>query len=154
MNNGGIEELRKKYNEAKQDSDMAKKDIISKISRQIKVEENDSNQILVYCGLYIVKKYSNGIVKEYLTYDDNPKGTYKLYMDMETCEIYKVGVEQSKMFETKYAIVKPHVDSFNYQEYMKGFNKVRNKFLSELITSSQDKAIKKVLAYKKDNLSI
>ena len=153
MNNGGIIELRKKYKEEKTEK-KSKKEIISKISRKIVVEPKDSNEILVYCGTYRVKKYSNGIAREYLTYETNLNATYNLYMDIETYEIYKVEMDKIYSFEEKYPVLRIPVKFNNYQEYLNNFESVRNKFLEELINSSQDKAVKKVLEYKKNNLSV
>ena len=153
MNNGGIIELRKIYKEEKTEK-KSKKEIISKISRKIVVEPKDSNEILVYCGTYRVKKYSNGIAREYLTYETNLNATYNLYMDIETYEIYKVEMDKIYSFEEKYPVLRIPVKFNNYQEYLNNFESVRNKFLEELINSSQDKAVKKVLEYKKNNLSV
>ena len=152
MNNGGVEELKKRYQEEIINTTPEK--AAKKLSREIVINKEDSNQILMYYGSYKVKTYSTGITREYLTYEDDPRATYKLYMDIETFETYKVDIDKTYEFEKKFPIVKVPVVYNNYQEYARNFEKTRNKFLLEVITSSQDRAVKKILNKKKNNLSI
>lgn len=154
MNNDNVEELRKNFELLKQKYKEKKpEELIEKSARGIKIKSDDSNKIMVYCGTYIVEKTFSQNTREYLTYEGNYNATYKLYLDLETSDIYKIKIADCEKFESEYTVINIPVTACNYQEYYKNYNKVRNYFLSEVINDSQEQAVKKLIN-KKNNSSI
>lgn len=156
MNNGDVRKLKEEYNKLlEKKKNKSKEELLSKAILNLEISSIDSNKIMVYCGSYIVEKIHPNLVKEYLTYDDNLNATYKLYIDIETHDMYKVSLDKTIEFEEKYIVIKRKTKYNNYQDYDKIYEKVRNEFFSEIINgSSQSKSIKKILDHKKNNLSI
>ena len=70
---------------------------LAKTIKEFKIDEKTSKKVYVYIGSYI--KDENIFTKtenEYLTYDNSPKITHKIYKNIETDDIYKIDIKKCK----------------------------------------------------------
>ena len=116
---------------------------------ETKIENENTNRIMVCIGTYIEEK--EGLKKvEYLTYNANYKAKYRLYMDIESQYIYRVSYDQIQEFEKQYAVVYLPIEVCNVQEYNKKYMELRRKFFKDLLYNHQDDS---VLKLKNNNLN-
>ena len=121
-----------------------KDDSVLEAFKTIKVEKEDSYNLLCYVGSFIRHKTLVGYY-DTLTYEENYNYTYKKYIDIETETIYDVFKEKVPEFEKNHNIFFPKLNISNMQEYHKAYMKIRKEFLSTLIVEDQNKSMKKVL---------
>ena len=124
--------------------------ILVKSISEAKTTDDLSKKILVHIGSYVHKKERNREI-EYLTYDDNPEVTYKLYKNVETGFVYKIDAKNVQKFEQKYKILFPTVNIYNVQEYNTQYEKIKLEYYKRLIYDSQ-KSTYKIM--KKENKNI
>ena len=158
MNNSELTNFRKTFYENLEEfikeNDKLEEKHLYKILRQsisdTKIESEHSKKILFYLGTYAqeIGKYST---KEYLTYEDNVKAKYRLYIDIETGMTYKSLIKDVKKFEEHYTIIKVETDINNVQEYNKKYEKVRLKYFRNLLYNSQNTSLKLVKTDIKEN---
>lgn len=153
MDNNSVQKFREDYELVKENKKgKSEERIIESATRNIKISSQDSNKILVFCGNYKIEKHPVLPDREYLTYEKDYSADFKLYIDIENGDIYKVKCEDSKKFEESNKVIKLPVTIYNYQEYYKNYNKVRNYFFSQLVKEPQEKVVKKLV--NKNNLPI
>ena len=69
------------------------------------MEEVKTQKILFYNGTY-VKDRKYGLVNDYLTYEENPKRDYNVYLDLDSDNIYHVDVSDEEQFEQENIVIK------------------------------------------------
>lgn len=92
-----------------------------------------SNNIMVYMGTYI---YDFG--DDCLTYDNDPKGTYKAYIDLETRDAYNILIDDCEEFETRNLAIYIPVSSISSHEYTKNYFMLRKWYLLQLLSNHQE----------------
>lgn len=135
------EALKEKEKITRQEYNNILLDTMHKTSFTSKKDEN----VLIYMGSYAVDKF--GItqdIREYLTYEDNPKVTYKLYKDLEHNVYYKILINKSAKFEKEHKIIFPKIDIYNIQEFDKKFSKIKLQYYKTLLYNKQKEAYKLV----------
>ena len=118
---------------------------LAKTIKEFKIDEKTSKKVYVYIGSYI--KDENIFTKtenEYLTYDNNPKITHKIYKNIETDDIYKIDIKKCKKFEKNNKILFPIIDLYNIQEYNKQFEKIKLQYFKNLLYNKQKDSYKLV----------
>jgi len=95
--------------------------------------EVTSNNIMVYMGTYIYD-----VANDYLTYDDDPEGMYKSYMDLETEQVYSILVDECKKFEERNTVIYIPVSICTANEYSKNYLTLKKWFLLELTMKHQE----------------
>ena len=110
---------------------------------ETKIENENTNRIMICIGTYIEEK--EGLEKvEYLTYNANYKAKYRAYIDIESQYIYKVSYDQIQEFEKQYDVVYLPINVYNVQEYNKKYMEIRKRFFKELLYNHQDDAVLKL----------
>ena len=99
----------------------------------------ESNNIMVHIGTYVSRLNS-----DYVTYDNNPDASYKVYLDLETEQAHKIPLDEYREFEEKYLVLYVPVATYNYNEYMKKYNELKMWFRKEIITRSQEEVIREL----------
>ena len=118
--------------------------IVSDNIKETNIDHSTSNKIMVFMGAYKSEK-SKHSTREYLTYEDNISAKYKLYMDIETGEIYKVCLENVKNFENEYKVIYPKVDICNIQVYNNEYKNLRREYFKSLLYTDQEEATLKLI---------
>ena len=104
-----------------------------------------NKRMFVYMGSYATDRY--GITddqREYLTYEDNPKVSYKLYKEIETGIVAKVNITDVKKFEKENKVIFPKIVIYNIQEFNNQFSKIKIQFYKSLLYNKQKDAYKLV----------
>ena len=117
--------------------------IVLDAASRVKIKEENSNRILVYVGTYRNERYLNGN-KEVITYDDDPRGEYKKYIDIETNTQYEIDIRNVKEFEKNNKVVYRDVVMNNMALHYKNYLDVRYEFFSSLISEPQKKLVLKL----------
>lgn len=99
--------------------------------------EEVKNNIIVYSGTY-VKDRRYGQRNDYLTYDDNPKGEYKLYFDLENGNSYNIELDKCVDFEKENITIYIPVVAYSTHEYMKNFLNLQKWFLEQQKTYTRE----------------
>lgn len=99
--------------------------------------EEVKNNIIVYSGTY-VKDRRYGQRNDYLTYDDNPKGEYKLYLDLENGNPYNIELDKCIDFEKENITIYIPVVAYSTHEYMKNFLNLQKWFLEQQKTYTRE----------------
>ena len=107
------------------------------------MQEVKEEKILFYNGTY-VKDRRFGKNSDYLTYEENPKRDYNIYLDLETGNVYNVDISECKKFEEKNIIVKIPVVAYSSNEYMYNYMKLQTWYNKERNFSTKEEIIKKV----------
>ena len=131
------EHIKKKNVLTKEEFDM----ILYRTILQSKVSTETSNKIMVYMGTFMEKNHLSG-KEEYITFDDNLSAKYKLYIDLETADVYKVAPKNDKQFKEEYYIISLPVKLSNKQEYSNNYDKLKIKFFNNLLYNSQEDVVK------------
>lgn len=119
----------KEYEKESKES-ISKEDAIINASLKVKIDEENSNRLLVYVGSYKVEKFPYGGAKEIPTYDGDPKAKYKRYIDAETQTSYNINMEEVEEFENnpKNKIIYREVKMINLMLLHQNFWDVRQQF--------------------------
>lgn len=105
--------------------------------------EEVRESIMVYSGTYTKDKKFNKN-SDYLTYDGNPIGQYKLYLDLETGEAYNIGLDRCIEFETENIVIYMPVAAYSSHEYIKNYMNLQNWFYNEIINRSREEIIEEI----------
>ena len=118
------------------------------------MEEVKTQKILFYNGTY-VKDRKYGLVNDYLTYEENPKRDYNIYLDLDSDNIYHVDVANEEQFEEENIIIKIPVVATNSHEYIYNYMKIQTWYNNEKETKTREEIISKIQknpSYKYKNL--
>ncbi len=109
-----------------------------------------SNHVMVYMGSYIMDR-NNGN-NDYITYDGNPKTSYKKYLDLETYKNYDIEIDRCNEFESVFLVLYCTIKSNCEFEYRNAFFTLQKYFKQQIITRSQEDVIDdlKILYGKKE----
>lgn len=113
------------------------------ISESFEEKNVNSNNIMVYMGSYIAN-HSEEENNDYITYESDPDTSYKLYMDLETMECYKIDKDTCLEFELKYLTLYLPVSEYTADEYYKKYFELQQWFNEQLIHRSQSDVIKEI----------
>ena len=105
--------------------------------------EEVRESIMVYSGTYTKDKKFNKN-SDCLTYDGNPIGQYKLYLDLETGEAYNIGLDRCIEFETENIVIYMTVAAYSSHEYIKNYMDLKNWFYNEIINRSREEIIEEI----------
>lgn len=108
----------------------------------------EEKQVLVYMGTY-VKDRKEGKYNDYVTYEENPEATYKSYINLKTGEIHNVEIDKVENFINNYEIIDIPINAYNFDSYLTNYNYVRDLYLNELSSNSNEDAIKKIIELNK-----
>lgn len=143
MNNTELKEYLEEYNSILKDTKNKKK-AIRVASSKTKIEEENSNKLLVYVGTYKVDKYVTKAV-ELLTYENDPKAKYKRYIDVETGKSINVNMDSVQEFEETHKVIYREVVVENIMLHYQNYQDVRDEFFEDVITEPQDKVVLKLV---------
>lgn len=143
MNNTELKEYLEEYNSILKDTKNKKK-AIRVASSKTKIEEENSNKLLVYVGTYKVDKYVTKAV-ELLTYENDPKAKYKRYIDVETGKSINVNMDSVQEFEETHKVIYREVVMENIMLHYQNYQDVRDEFFEDVITEPQDKVVLKLV---------
>lgn len=87
-------------------------------------------KILFYNGTY-VKERKCGKDYDYLTYEENPKRNYNIYLDLDSSDVYKVNIEDLEQFEQENIIIRIPVVVNSFHEYIYNHMKVQKWYNNE-----------------------
>lgn len=107
------------------------------------MKEVKTQKILYYNGTY-VKDRKYGLVNDYLTYEENPKRNYNIYLDLDSDNIYRIDVANEEQFEEENIIIKMPVVATNCHEYMYNYMKVQTWYNNEKETTTKEEIIEKI----------
>ncbi|MBE6159467.1 MAG: hypothetical protein E7157_00245 [Lactobacillales bacterium] len=107
------------------------------------MEKVSTQKILFYNGTY-VKDRKYGLVNDYLTYEENPKRDYNVYLDLDSDNIYHVDVSDEEQFEQENIVIKIPVVATNCHEYMYNYMKVQTWYNNEKETKTKEEIIEKI----------
>lgn len=108
-----------------------------------KIEEENSNHVLVYVGTYKVDKYIEKAI-ETITFEEDPKAKYKRYIDIETGQLYNVNMNEVEGFEEENKVIYRPVLMNNYMLYYQQYQKVRDEFFEGILREPQEKVVLKL----------
>lgn len=107
------------------------------------MQEIKEQKILFYNGTY-VKENKYGKKYDYLTYEENPKRDYNIYLDLDSDNMYHVNVSDEEQFEQENIIIKIPVVATNSHEYIYNYMKVQTWYNNEKETKSKEEIIKEI----------
>lgn len=118
------------------------------------VRINETNNIYVYMGTF-EKSYECDIehgANDYRVNKDDPNADYRIYRNLELMSYqdeYEVEVEihDCEKFEQEHIVIYPQGTCL-YDQY---YNQLRNEFFETAISESQETAVERVLAKRKNN---
>ena len=88
----------------------------------LKNKTNDSNNIMIFMGSYIINKKEQ---HDYLTYERNPKADYRLYLDLETENLICVAKKEIAQFEASFITLYLPIFEYSKEEYLKKYNELK-----------------------------
>lgn len=98
----------------------------------------NSNHIMIFMGSYIKGEQNY----DYMTYERNPDTSYRLYMDLETAEYYKVDKDKCLEFESEYLTLYLPVSEYTEREYHRKYIELQKRFKKQLMHRSQQHVIR------------
>ncbi len=150
MKESGLKNVRNKYNRIKNEQETLKsyKNELEELAKDVKVKRFvehtiNSNFIMVFMGSYI-KKSSENQNDSYITYERDPDVSYRLYMDLETTECYKIDKNKCLEFETEHLTLYLPISEYTEEEYYKKYSELQKWFRAQLIYRSQSDIIKEL----------
>ncbi len=101
----------------------------------------DSNKIMVYMGSYIIDIATK---EPYITYERDPKTSYKSYKDLETTKIYNIDKDKCLKFEEKCLTLYLPISEYSQEEYYQRYINLQNWFKARLLYHSQSDVIEEM----------
>ena len=95
--------------------------------------------IMVFMGSYIKNNSS-----DYLTYERDPDTSYKIYIDLETMNLYIIDKEKCLEFENKFITLYLPISEYTIDEYYQKYIELQNWFKIQLMYRSQSDVIKEL----------
>ena len=111
---------------------------------QTKVKEENSNKIVVYTGTY--RRDKRAI---FITHANDPKASFKQYVDIETGLIYQIPIVETKEFEEEHKVIYEEPSLENVQLYDRKYDEIRVDFFRSVLREPQEKVVLKLT--KKNN---
>ena len=143
MNNNELKSFLEEYKKVLKDN-VKEEEAIRIASSRVKIDEENSNKLLVYLGSYKVEKFPTGAT-EILTYDGDPKAKYKRYIDVETETLYNINMDEVADFEENHNVIYREVVMNNFNLYNQNYLDVRRQLFEGLLSETQDKVVKKLI---------
>lgn len=107
-------------------------------------EINKNKNIMVYMGSYI-KDRSEGKYNDVITYDGDIKANYKSYINIQTGYVCNIDIEDCTEFENKNFIIKMQgVIDNNFDSYLVNYTNIKNWYLKQLETRSEEDVIEEL----------
>lgn len=112
-----------------------------------------NKNIMVYMGSYVYK--DRGYGKDYyVTYDGDINASHKSYFDLKTGDVCNIDIELISEFERNNFIINIPVTSYSYDSYLVNYNKLKDWFLKQLNTRSEEEVIEELRQKYENKLEI
>lgn len=98
------------------------------------------DSIVIYQGTYIKSTKKDGN-SNYVTYDFDINGKYKVYIDLETEKIYNIDIDKCREFEDSHLTIYPLINAYSTFEYYSKFLEIKNYFNKELTIKTRNEVI-------------
>lgn len=143
MNKEELLSFRRNYMEAKnkrRNTFDEEKYYLNEALSNTKIKRENSNNIVVYEGIYNKDKFGLSI-----TFEDDLNASFKQFRDIETGELYFVPLNKIDTFSKEHIIINCNVNIVNIDAYDKSYDDTRESFFKGILEESQDKVILKLI---------
>lgn len=113
--------------------------IFHKTMEECPPNPSTTKHVMVYMGSYIFDGHHT-----YLTYNNDPRLTYKIYRDIETGYYKRVFKNDVEEYEKKNKIVFVSVRELKVEELDEEYKSLKNKYYRDLLCLDQETAYKKL----------